>query len=257
MFPLTSLVGRPVQSTKQASWQETVRDIEVDVTREPVVVTGLMVGEQKSSHIVAFRDLTIDGSDAALLWIGEEHHGHPTSTGHEVLLLRDLLDGRVYDAANRRTARVAEVWLDTRDDPKRVEVAGVEVGPRAAFARLRPRRHEPPTAPAGELLRLSELHLMTPHGHRVLLADDSSAAHRLTDIDLAHLLTHLPPSQATEVAQRVPGGRLERAFTRLHPHVRRKLQRAIDQDRSVRKPRTRRTEGWRLYLPRERDSGHR
>lgn len=254
MVPLTSWVGRPVVSG-DGGWHGSVRDVAVDLSRPPGVVAGLLVGNLSGRRFAPWKTVSAKPSGGAGFSIADD----PTLTGlpdSHVLLVRDLLDSRVYDVARRRATRVAEVWLDERGDE--VVVAGVEVGARAAMLRLCPRSRPATTAGPARLLTLADLHITTPHGHRAQLATETAAVHQLEGLDLAHLLTHLAPSQAADVARRLPDGRVRPAVTRLHPHVRRRLQRALDREHAaLRKPRTRRTAGWRLYLPRDHDGAER
>ena len=223
----------------------------VDVTEPDGVATGLLLSRSAGTRFVPWRNVRL-----------HPRTGMPTQvvgvqpwtalSGPHLLLVRDVLDSRVYDVQGRRTGRVAEVWLELREG--RLEVAGVEVGVRAMLRRLLPiRLPDTASTPPRELLPLSAIHLMSPGGHRAQLSSAGSAVHRLGGAGTAHLLTHLPPGAAAEVARRLPEQHRQRVVQRLHPRVGSRLRQALGSGPPARRPRTRRTDGWRLYLPTEDD----
>lgn len=250
MVPLTSWLGVPL---RRGSARSRLCDVVADIGGPIPVVTGLVTGTPTKRRFVPWEQVDPDPATGTPVAIRRDQDDLRPGA-HEVLLARDVLDGRVYDISRRRMVRVAEVWLDVRDGA--ANVAGVEVGARAALRRLRPRGLPSEVPPTSGLLRLDDLHLTTPHGHGAQLATDSAPVHRLVNGDLAHLLTHLPTSQAADIARRTSEGRLRTVLRRLHPRVRATLLRAVDQQTGGRgTPRTRRTDGWRLYPPK--DTGNR
>jgi hypothetical protein len=163
----------------------------------------------------------------------------------ELLLVRDVLDCRVYLVRQRGVARVGDVWLE-RTPGRGMSVAGVEVGIRVMLRRLglrrRSRDHDPLVLP------LSEVHLVSGRGHVVQLGTSASPVPGLVPGELAHVLTHLPARSAADVVGRVPAARTPDTTERLHPHVRDHLGRAVEgRPASVR--RYRRLAGWRLNRP--------
>lgn len=219
---LTSLVGGP-GSAVPGGPAGRLRDLVVDLSRSPVPVTGALTGDAPSRR-------------------------PPVLAPHEVRLVRDVLDCRVYDVPGRRTVRVGEVWLVRRDDGG-LDVVGLEVGVAAVLRRLGLSRLR--SAPEGlPLLQLSQVHLTSPPGHRAQLATPSAPVHRLGPHDLAHLLTHLPVSFAEDVVRLLPQERSRAAFERLHPRVVARLAHTLDgREAPPRRHRTRRTAGWRLDRP--------
>jgi len=214
---LSSLLHRPVARTPGED-PVPVSDLVADLSVEPVVVVRVL-----------------------------DQDDDPTTTGTEALLVRDVLDAPVYDVSTARTLRVGEVWL--RRDPHGVlSVVGLEVDPRSAWHRLRPRRRRV-ARPGTRLVPIGEVHLLSRGGHEAQLAAGGSAVHRLDDGDLAGLLTSLPVEMANEVMHRLPEDRVEAAVRRLHPHVSARLDRGLGTVTGGEVRRTRRTAGWRLNRP--------
>lgn len=246
---LTSLIGRPVGSASghRVGW---ARDLVVDLgSAPPGGVTGLVVGDFNERWLLPWSELTLtDLPEPCWLATGAEPVRLPlVLADDELMLVRDVLDCRVYDVAGRRTARVGEVWLDLLPGHG-LEVAGLEVGARVVMHRLGlPRRHDQP--PGETLLPLSEVHLTSARGHEVQLGTTTSPVHRMPAHELAHLLTHLPVTSAADVVRRMPRERVGAATRRLHPHVLARLLRALDGQQPVTRRRSRRTAGWRIHRP--------
>jgi len=250
VIPLTRLIGRRLSEAAGRSRQR-LRDVVVDVTEPDGVATGLLLGRSAHARFVPWRDVRLHPRTGMPTQFVD---GHPRAvvTGSELLLVRDVLDSRVYDVRARRTDRVAEVWLELREG--RLEVAGVEVGARAMVRRLLPIEPSDRASTAPRmLLPLSAIHLMSPGGHRAQLSSAGSPVHRLSGAGTAHLLTHLPPDAAAELARRLPEQHRRRVVQRLHPRVGDRLRQALGSGSPARRPRTRRTDGWRLFLPPEDD----
>lgn len=246
--PLTSWVGRPLRlGAGRRAW---VRDLVVDLAASPAEVTAVVVGDFSSRRRVDWSAVVGDPTPGRPEEESETEDGGTVRSPSEVLLVRDVLDSRVYDVGRRRTARVGEVWLDDRDG--RLFVLGLDVRLGAAVERLRRSDRRGRTPPVGGLLDLSSVHLTSRHGHRAQLRSSTAPVHRLRGVDLAHLLTHLPVDSAADVARHLPTPHVQVALGHLHPHVRDRVQRALQSDGApARTVRTRRTDGWRLYRPRE------
>ena len=220
----------------------------VDLSATPAPVTGVVVGNRWGRWSVPWREVALVPPNAVRVPRGS---GAPSEqpvavTPHELLLVRDVLDTRVYDVVGRRSVRVGDVWLDLGADGSLV-VAGLEVGARVFLRRLGLRRERvPPT----RLLSLSEVHLTSQNGHRVQLATPSSSVHGLEGADLAHLLTHLPMASAADVVRQLPAPSALEAVEHLHPHLADRLRHALDGGATaVSRRRLRRTAGWRIYTP--------
>lgn len=247
LVPLTALTGLPVwdASGHRTGW---VRDVVARVGPKDARVTGAVFGDAGDRWVVPWSDL--DASDLDRLSLRHNLAKEPRPSvpleSDELLLVRDVLDCRVYVVASRQIARVGEVWLEASpSEPP--SVAGVEVGVGVLLRRLGPRRRRRPTSNV-QLLRLHDVHLVSGRGHIVQLSTDASPARHLAPGDLAHLLTHLPARLAADVLLRVPAGRSRAAVEHLHPRVRSHLGRAMDGSRTPGR-RFRRTAGWRLYRP--------
>lgn len=171
----------------------------------------------------------------------------------EVLLVRDVLDAPAYDVAAARTVRVGEVWLHRLAEGALV-VAGVETDPRSVLHRLRPRRRRA-ARPTTRLVRLTDVHLASRHGHDAQLAAAGSAVHRLDEQQLADLLTSLPVELAAEVVFEMPRDRATAAVGRLHPQVSARLGRVLGTVPRQGLRRTRRMAGWRRHRPSGRQPG--
>jgi hypothetical protein len=246
---LTALTGRPVRVPHQGRRAGWLRDLVVDLTRSPVPVTGVVVGDFQGRWSVPAEQVTVVPPDSVdLRDAGEQAHEPLAPAPHELLLVRDVLDTRVYDVARRRSVRVGDVWLDLAENGS-LTVAGLELGPEAVLRRLGLRRRR--AAPA-RLVPLSQVHLTSLHGHRVQLDTPTSSVHALEGPELAHLLTHLPMSSAADVARRLPADRVSRAVESLHPHLADRLGHALTDGEAPSSRRWRRTAGWRVYRPRDR-----
>lgn len=139
MLRLTSWIGRPLR-TSAGRRRGRIRDVAVQLWPPPVRVVGLIVSTRSSRRQVPWSVLTVH-PETHLPTIDPRRATPAPGTAareeHRLLLVRDVLDGRVYDVRRRRTARVAEVWL--REHDQAWEVAGLEVGARATLRRLNPR----------------------------------------------------------------------------------------------------------------------
>lgn len=254
---LTSLVGRRVlsASARRVGW---VRDLVADLGVTPALVTGVVVGDFHGRWTIPWTAVTTDA--AGELRCADEHAVPPTPPtppeqpepaleAHQLMLVRDVLDSRVYRVSGRRSARVGDVWLGHLPDG-RLEVAGLEVGTGVVLGRLglRP-RHVFEESPA--VLPLSDVHLTSARGHQVQLATPTAPVHHLDAHELAHLLTHLPVTSAADVVRHLPEERAIAAAKHLHPHVLSRLAHALGGRPSLRHRRVRRTAGWRLNRPEE------
>jgi hypothetical protein len=232
VVPLTALTGVPVRDAtgRRTGW---VRDVVARVSARGAQVTGLVVGDLRGRWVVPWSDLDVSRLDHLTLTRAvarELRQSIPLETD-ELLLVRDMLDCRVYVASQRQTARVGEVWLEPSEQTT-LSVAGVEVGLGVAMRRLGPRRQR--SVPGMRLLRLDEVHLVSSRGHLVQLTTNTSPAQHLAPPDLAHLLTQLPSRLAVDVLRGVPTTRSKAAVEHLHPRVRSHLVRA---EQGRRKPR--------------------
>jgi hypothetical protein len=220
----------------------------VDLSGPSAPVTAAVLGDSQGRRRVPWRQLGLHPRAALRLTGGaggSPERGAVRLGEHEVMLVRDVLDTRVYDVPRRRVVRVGEVWLDLLADGS-FTVAGLEVGLRSLLPRLGLRRHAPA---AVALLPLTQVHLTSPHGHRVQLATASSSVHTLRGADLAHLLTHLPASAAADVVRELPEPTVAPAVGHLHPHVADRLDHALHTATAAPARRWRRTAGWRLNRP--------
>jgi hypothetical protein len=245
---LAALTGRPVRGPEPGRRIGWLRDVAVDLSCAPVRVTRIVVGDLVGRWSLPWTEVSLQPPDAvcALDCTRPRRHRQVPTTPHELMLVRDVLDSRVYDVVGRRSVRVGDVWLDLGADGSLV-VAGLEVGPRVFLRRLGLRRERvPPT----RLLSLSQVHLTSQNGHRVQLATPSSSVHGLEGADLAHLLTHLPMASAADVVRQLPAPSALEAVEHLHPHLADRLRHALDGGATaVSRRRLRRTAGWRIYNP--------
>lgn len=249
MEPLTSWLGRRVEAGTGRG-AGAIRDLVVDLAEGHGVVTEVVVGRRRSTWRLRWADLERSGDQLHLRARGAATQ--EPGTGSSVWLVRDVLDGRVYDVERRRTARVGEVWLEQHADE--LEVVGLELGARVALRRVGPSRGRRSGRPApARLVPLTRVHLMSRRGHRAQLDAPGSAVHRLDPDDLAHLMTHLPTGAAVQVARTVASDNVDQAARRLHPRVAQRLDEALRPGpQHRRRPRLRRTDGWRVFPPRER-----
>ena len=253
-LPLTALTGRPVRdvSGRRTGW---VRDVVARIGADGTSVTGLLVGDFRDRWLVPCAEVDVlDPSGPRLVHdLPADQRTSSPLEADELLLVRDVLDCRVYVVSARGSARVGEVWLEGSADGA-LSVTGVEVGTRVVLRRLGPQRWRD-RAPDKPLLPLSEVHLVSGRGHIVQLSSGLSPVPHLAPHDLAHLLTHLPARAAVDVVRRVPAASSRAALEHLHPRVRKHLGRALD-GRTPSERRYRRTAGWRADRPRdERQAG--
>jgi hypothetical protein len=243
---LASLPGRAVQAVGQDGTGHRVgrlRDLVVDLSFSPARVTAVVVGDHQGRWRVPWPAVTLEASS---VWLAAATAARevPAPGPHELLLVRDVLDTRVYDMPGQRAERVGDVWLDHLPDGSAV-VAGLEVGPAVLLRRLGLGRWVPGPV---QLRQLSQVHLTSAHGHRVQLATPGSSVHSLSGEDLAQLLTHLPVTAAADVVRHLPDGTVSQAVDQLHPHVHSRLRHALGGGTGPGR-RFRRTAGWRLYRP--------
>lgn len=247
MVPLTALTGVPVRDTTghRAGW---VRDVVARVGARGTQVTGLVLGDLRGRWVVPWSDLDVSRLDRLTLVRDATREQRPSNPleSDELLLVRDVLDCRVYVVSERQSARVGEVWLEPGEGTT-LSVTGVEVGIGVILRRLGPRRRRRPVS-GMRLLRLDQVHLVSGRGHIVQLSTDASPAQHLAPHELAHLLTQLPSRLAVDVLRRVPAARSQAAVEHLHPRVRSHLGRA-EHGRPKSGRRFRRTAGWRMNLP--------
>lgn len=248
-LPLTTLTGRPVRdvSGRRTGW---VRDVVARVGVDGASVTGLLVGDFRDRWLVPCAEVDVlDPSGPRLVHdLPAEQRTSTPRESDELLLVRDVLDCRVYVVAARGSARVGEVWLEESADGT-LSVRGVEVGTRVVLRRLGPQRWRD-RASEKPLVPLSEVHLVSGRGHIVQLSSGMSPVPRLAPHDLAHLLTHLPARAAVDVVRRVPAASSRAALEHLHPRVRKHLGRALDGQAPSGRG-YRRTAGWRVNRPRD------
>lgn len=253
VVPLTALIGVPVRDAtgRRTGW---VRDVVARVSAREAQVTGLVLGDLRGRWVVPWSDLDVSRLARFTLTHAvarQQRQSIPLETD-ELLLVRDVLDRRVYVVSDRQNARVGEVWLDPSEGTT-LSVAGVEVGIGVVLRRLGPRRRR--SVSGVRLLRLDEVHLVSGRGHLVQLTTNASPAMHLAPPDLAHLLTLLPPRLAVDVLRRVPATRSKAAIEHLHPRVRSHLLRA-EQGRPKSRRRFRRTAGLRMTVPADDEPAH-
>lgn len=248
------MTGRPVRAGEPEHRIGWLRDLVVDVSHAPASVSRIVVGDFQGRWSVPWTGLVLMDADAVrVLEPPEGPVPEPLVLApHELMLVRDVLDTRVYDIPRRRTARVGDVWLQQEADGSLV-VEGLEVGAEVLLKRLGLRRRGGPS----RLLPLSQAHLTSLHGHRVQLATPGSSVHGLDGPDLAHLLTHLPLTSAVDVVRQLPAHSVERAAQHLHPHLLDRLGHALDGGGAAPSRRLRRTDGWRTYRPETCDGNRR
>ena len=196
VVPLTALIGVPVRDAtgRRTGW---VRDVVARVSAREAQVTGLVLGDLRGRWVVPWSDLDVSRLARFTLTHAvarEQRQSIPLETD-ELLLVRDVLDRRVYVVSDRQNARVGEVWLDPSEGTT-LSVAGVEVGIGVVLRRLGPRRRR--SVSGVRLLRLDEVHLVSCRGHLVQLTTNASPAMHLAPPDLAQLLTLLPPRLAVD-----------------------------------------------------------
>jgi CBS domain-containing protein/sporulation protein YlmC with PRC-barrel domain len=138
-----------------------------------------------------------------------------------LLLYRDVLDCQVFDAVGKRLARVADVRL--ADDAGRLRVMGVEVGVgavlrRLGFARTGRRWREDP-------IDWADVHLASARGHTLML--HSATVRRLTPLQLAELLGHLPADRGADLLTALPSQVAADVMSRARPRLGARLMRTI------------------------------
>lgn len=142
----------------------------------------------------------------------------------ELLLRRDVLDTQIVDVVGHRLARVADVAL-VRTDDGHLEVLAVEIGFGRVLARIGLHRLSR-VIPDGSIA-WTDLHLTSDRGHLVQLSSPASAVHRLSDADLAELVSRLDVDAATEVLTVAGASRSAGAIRHAHPAVAERLLRAM------------------------------
>jgi hypothetical protein len=119
-------------------------------------------------------------------------------------------------------------------------VIGVDLTPSGIARRFTGRA---PTAPP-RALPLSQVHLVSAHGHAAQLAAPDPAVLELPADGMAEVLTRLPVAHAREILRAADGRVREDAVRLLHPRVRARVTGTAGPPR-----RMRRLSGWRLHRP--------
>lgn len=144
-----------------------------------------------------------------------------------LLVVRDVLDCQVFDAAGARLARVADVRLAV--DHGTLRIMGVEVGVGAVLRRLglvRTSRRWPE-----DPIDWGDLHLASARGHALMMR--SATVHRLTPPQLAALLGHLPADRGGELLAVLPSEVAADAISRARPRLGARLMRTIAPHRAA------------------------
>jgi hypothetical protein len=241
---LTDLVGRRVRDPDRGIGR--VADLVADVSVSPARVTAVDVrarGRRSrypwAAIRLSHRLLVVDGPPVPRVL-----------EAHELLLLHDLQDTRVYDAGVGEPARVGEVWLRLLGDGDLV-VQGVETGAAPVLRRLAP--FPPSAATAPDSVRpLHVIAMLGLRGHQLQNDLEQGVVPDLDTDQLAGVLTHLTPDRAVDLVARLDVDTADAVVARLHPQVRSRVVRAARGPVPGERRRTRRTAGWRRHAPPDR-----
>ncbi|GIG62998.1 hypothetical protein Lfu02_73700 [Longispora fulva] len=190
---LSELLGRPVPATRSR-----ITDLVAPLGADQLAVRAAGLGHRtRVSDWVRWPDLRSPA---------------PEPVPGELRLVRDLLDGQVFDIAGNRLVRVGDVLFEEDGD---LLLVGVEVGAASVWRRLGLRRvadHLPTT-----VIEWPDLHPATGAGLAHHLAANPAALHQLTAPQLATLTSGLATHHAAMVLDHLPPAHAEAVLGHLHP----------------------------------------
>jgi hypothetical protein len=214
LLRLTEVVGRPVVSGAERIGR--VVDLAASVSETTPPLTALLVGPRRRAAPVAVPAAAAERfGDPIVLRAGTEPDAAWRLGGHELLLVRDVLDVQIVDTAGKRLVRVGDVEI--ADEPDGPVVAGVEVGVGAVLRRLLLRRL---AERAGiQTVAWEHLHVASGRGHQVLLDSRCAAVMRLGPEELADVVERLAVARAAEVLEARSPETAAAAMERTAPEV--------------------------------------
>jgi hypothetical protein len=139
LVSLAALLGSPVEDPDGHSIGE-LRDVVVNWTAEATYphVTAIVVRAGKRDVMIGARWLRLSAPASVRLHSTEAYARSVKRHSGDIALALDVLDHQVVDSEGTQVVRPADVYLATVHD--RVELVGIEVGPRALLRRLGPKR---------------------------------------------------------------------------------------------------------------------
>jgi len=139
MISLAALVGTDVQDSTGDS-VGTLRDVVVHWTAATAypAVTAIVIRTGKREVVIGARWVELSAPATVRLRSSAAYARAVERHAAEVALAHDVLDRQVIDVGGLELMRPADVYLASVHD--RVELVGIEVGPRALLRRLGPRR---------------------------------------------------------------------------------------------------------------------
>jgi sporulation protein YlmC with PRC-barrel domain len=139
LLSLASLIGRSVKDPDGHSIGE-LRDVIVNWSEHDAYppMTAVVVRTGKRDVMISARWLEVSAPSSVELRATKAYARSVARRSGDIALAHDVLDHQVVDSAGTQVVRPADVYLAAVHD--RVELVGIEVGPRALVRRLGPRR---------------------------------------------------------------------------------------------------------------------
>ena len=170
-----------------------IADLDVEASDRFPRVVAMRVARGRDVSVVPWD--RIQRFDARGVVVREGARTVGAGDGRVLRLGRDVLDAQVVDLAGKRLARVGDVVLARQNDELRAVAVDVGLAPvarRLGLRRLARRLR-------AETLGWDGIYLASGRGHRVQLEHRAADVHRLSQEELAALVSHLPPHRGAEV----------------------------------------------------------
>ncbi|WP_067429686.1 hypothetical protein [Nocardioides jensenii] len=228
------------ESGHRLGWfRDLVTDLVAGAQHPPV--THVVIGAPDGRRLVApFASLSARPGTGTLTLSGTAAPATESVPGPTSLLVRrDVLDAPVVLAVPPRRTRVSDVVIEV--GPDGAHVVGVDLSTSGMLRRFGGRAS---SASAQQAVPLSEVHLISAHGHAAQLATPHPRVLTLPAQGMAEVLTRVPVAHARDIIHAADRDLREEAVGLLHPHVRARVTGSGGPPR-----RTRRLGGWRLHSP--------
>jgi MgtE intracellular N domain len=248
VISLAQLVGRPIRDP-QGTIVSRVNDVVVrwDGGAAHPPVTGILASVRKGYTFVAVQDALL-GQTGVRLRAAKLVVGTPVRAVGDVALARDVLDRQLVDVAGVQVVRAADVYLV--NGVNGWELAGVDVGLRALFRRMLPRRWT--SATPFRSIDWADLQAFVPRfdetsgvdpshpaasagvtGSSIQFASPAADLRRLRAKDVAALLQDLDRPQQAQLAALAEPSEVRQALGKLDPTQLQALLSELDEaDRS-------------------------
>jgi CBS domain-containing protein len=201
-----------------------LRDLAVELGEPFPLVTRLVVDDR----VIAWDAVaSFERAQVVLATRRSELGGGGTEPG-ELFLSPDILDCQIIDVEGKRVARVGDVELTRAGSELRCIAVETGLAPIARRLRLRRLAERLP----GGAVAWENMHLTSGPGHVLQLESPAAAVHRLSPMELMHLVGRLSVERGAEVLQAVPPDTGAGALSAGRPELAAALLQALPQERA-------------------------